>query len=166
MSSRPKATDSNGASRRSDQACIGDNHEIDAAARLTHLTQCRRGESALTIRRSSCFWGAPAGRTGSEAAEAGTSNAVRAAAGRPAGRAGRQHHTTRSARITQRRDSRADIAVVRAGAQDITDHYPNPLGAQAVGHQAKPCTATGLLWVVRGYVKARRAAAIYPCPAA
>ena len=45
---------------------------------------------------------------------------------------------SRSARRTQRRDSDADIAVVRAGAQDITDHYPNPQGARAVGHQAKP----------------------------
>ena len=40
---------------------------------------------------------------------------------------------TRSARRTQRRDSGAGIAVVRAGAQDITDHYPNPQGAAAVG---------------------------------
>ncbi len=38
--------------------------------------------------RSSRSWGAPPGRTGGGAAETGTSNAVRAVAGRPAGWAG------------------------------------------------------------------------------
>ncbi len=31
----------------------------------------------------------------------------------------------------------------RPGAQDITDHYPNPQGAQAVGPQSEACEATG-----------------------
>ena len=99
--------------------------------------------------------GAPPGRTGSRAAKAGTSNIVRAAAGRPAGRAGQHFHLARSARPSGHRDSGADMAVVRAGAQDITDHYPNPQGAPAVGHQAEPCAATGRFWVMRGYVQSR-----------
>lgn len=74
------------------------------------------------------------------------------------------HPTHAQRQKNQRRDSDADIALVRAGAQDITDHYPNPQGAAAAGHQAQLCAATGLLWVMRGYVKARRAAANLPLP--
>ena len=48
----------------------------------------------------------------------------------------------------------ADAARHRAGAQDITAPYANPTGRTAVGHQAQPCAATGLLCVRRGYVKA------------
>jgi hypothetical protein len=36
---------------------------------------------------------------------------------------------------------------------------PEPEGRAAVGYQAKPCEATGLLWVMRGYVESL---AIYP----
>ena len=56
------------------------------------------------------------------------------------------------------------MAVVRAGAQDITDHYPNPQGAQRSATKRRLGAATGRFWVMRGYVKARRAAANLPRP--
>jgi hypothetical protein len=78
-----------------------------------------------------------------------------------AGRAGDQRHLARSARINSLSKANRHSRCPGWGARHNRP-LPEPAGRAAVGHQAKPCAATGLLWVMRGYVQSL---AIYPCPA-
>jgi hypothetical protein len=68
------------------------------------------------------------------------------------------------ARSAQTRPRNAPTSAVgRAGAQDITDHYPNPQGAQAVGPQSGALAKRlARLWVMRCYVKCVAQRSIYP----
>ena len=81
-------------------------------------------------------WGAPPGRTGSRAAKAGTSNAVRAAAGRPAGRAGQQPHLARSAQSNERSKASRHSRCPGRGARHNRP-LPEPAGRAAVGAQSE-----------------------------
>jgi hypothetical protein len=124
----------------------------------SNLKKVGAGDTAVDL-----VLGSPSGADGSEVAEAGTSSAARAAAGRPAGRAGHQRHLARSARINSLSNANRNSRCPGWGARHNRP-LPEPEGREAMGNQAKPCEATGTFWVMRCYVKARRAAANLPLP--